>query len=61
MVALLVIEADKGLQTVLAKALGENHRLNFSSNYREATKTLEKENFDAAIVDLQAASAAGLV
>jgi DNA-binding NtrC family response regulator len=59
MFALLVIEADKGLQTVLAKALGENYRLSLCSSYREATKTLEKESFDAAIVDLQAAPSTG--
>ncbi len=53
MASILVVEADRGWQSVLAKALGATYRLSICSSCREVLKALQKEMFDVAILDLQ--------
>jgi DNA-binding NtrC family response regulator len=53
MAGILVVEADKAWQSVLAKALTATHRIGVCSSYREVLKALQQQKFDAAILDLQ--------
>ena len=60
MAGILVIEADKGWQSILAKSLAATHRIRLCSSRREVLKALQKEIFDAAILDLQVTPPEGL-
>jgi DNA-binding NtrC family response regulator len=60
MAGILVIEADKGWQSILAKSLAATHRISLCSSHREVLKALQKEIFDAAILDLQVTPPAGV-
>jgi DNA-binding NtrC family response regulator len=53
MAGILVVEEDKGWQSILARALDASHRTSICSSYREVLKALQKEMFDVAILDLQ--------
>jgi DNA-binding NtrC family response regulator len=53
MAGILVVEEDKGWQSILARALDASHRTSVCSSYREVLKALQKEMFDVAILDLQ--------
>jgi DNA-binding NtrC family response regulator len=50
---ILIIEADKGWQSILSKALQASHRICICPSYREVLKVLQKQMFEAAILDLQ--------
>jgi DNA-binding NtrC family response regulator len=60
MAGILLTEADKSWQTILARALATDHRLCLCSNYREAMKALQKQMFDVAIWDLEVTPPEGL-